>query len=294
VAKRGGGRRKQSPALSLRGVYGARLDALRASYEGQVAHSLEQALEAGANELEIARIYARQKRRAAETDYQIMIREYRREVSRLRKAGLVSKEVKATTARPDKGLFQRIINSARVARGEQRAVKVGKKKARELREAGYETRGDKVLLSPEFRMTKAGHIERRRDGFAASKRVYLSADPATIEATVDRLFNGLAGDELVSIEVWDGLSEFYLPKQRKQFLARLLGYQPPRNGLRYVTLLRMREDEIDAFAMDRTRERLEAQRQRGRARERSRRRSRGGSGVVGVGAHRFTPTFPKR
>ena len=134
AGKRGKGSGKPAPLADLRRFYGSRLGELREAYEGKVLAELNRAQEAGADNAKVAALRAKLTRRAAEKDFNIMQREFRREVANLRKAGLVPKEVKAASARPTLGLLRRIENSIGVARGEEKTVKLTKKEAAALKD----------------------------------------------------------------------------------------------------------------------------------------------------------------
>ncbi len=299
MARKGGAARKGGPALTtstrlgdLRGLYGERLADLRAGYEAEIKRQLQRALDAGADASEVARLYARQLRRQNASDYQLMIRQFRADTAALRRSGLVPREVKATTARPTQSLLQRIRANPKVASGEQRGVKVSRKVAKQLREQGVEVKNGRAILSPEYTVTRGGKVRERGSMMVPTRRIYLDDDPDKIDATIERIFDGMDDDELVMIEAWDNLSHAYLPKRRQEFLARMRAYQPPRNGLRYVTIVKVKDADAVKWINDHTDARLDraAKRRRERARER---RQRGGGGVSGPGAHRFTPQFPK-
>lgn len=303
--------RAPAPPLSLRGLYGDRLARLRQAAEAEAEQALQDAMRAGADTQKLGRLAATLHRRRAATDYNIMIREFRREVSNLRKSGLVEPETRAGSAQPTIGLLRRIENNVRVARGEQRAVKVGRKRARELRNEGWETRGDKVILSPEFKVNpKKKTIERREFGFARTRRVYLRRPADELEQHVAEVFAGMGRDELVAMRVGEfNMTEFYHSGQAAAFLKKLLAYQRVENdktdagryGLRYLTIVKVTDDEASRYSQDLMSERFRAlsdlRRDRdkaraahGRALRRKAQQNRQAP-PPGKGGHWFTPEF---
>jgi|WetSurMetagenome_2_1015567.scaffolds.fasta_scaffold26518_2 hypothetical protein len=299
MARKGGAARKGGPALTastrlgdLRGLYGERLADIRSSYETEIKRQLQRALDAGADNAKIASLYAKQLRRQHATDYQMMIRQFRSDTAALRRSGLVGKEVKASTARPTQSLLQRIAVYPKVAAGEQRGVKVTRQIAKKLKAQGVEVRKGRAILSPEFKVTRSGQVVQKGGLMVPTRRIYLDDDPSMIEATMEQIFDGMDDDELIMVEAWDNLSHAYLPRRRKEFIAKIMAYQPPRNGLRYITVVKVTDENADSWINAHTEGRLEraAKRRKERAREK-RQAKRGGGG--GMGAHRYTPQFPK-
>lgn len=314
MAKGGGsGPGRLVPPLSLRGIYGGeRLQQLRQAAEAEAEQALRDAMERGADLAEVGRLAANAQRRRNATDYNVMIREFRREVSRLRKSGLVEPETRAGSAQPTRGLLQRIENNIRVARGEQRAVKVGRKQAKKLRAEGWETRGDKVLLAPEFKVNpRTKEPERKEFGFARTRRVYLRRPATELEDAVRATFGAMGPRELVAMRLGEfNMTEFFNSDQADAFLRKLLAYQAvevakyedDKYGLRYLTIVKVSEDEAAQYSQDLMSERFRAvsdvrkdrdkQRQaHGRALKRKARQNR--KDVPGKGGHWFTPEFPK-
>lgn len=303
MAKGGGRAGRGTPApLSLRGVYGHRLEAIRESFRATATKASAAAIEAGADNAELARIHAKATRQAATSDYNLMIRTYRGELARLKRAGLLDRDVDARSAAPDKGLLARITNLARVARGEQRAVKVPPKAAKVLKDEGYEVRKGRVILSPEFKVSRGGDVTiKSADGFVLQKRIYLNADPEAIDRTVRRVFAGMRDDELVVIKIGDNLTEFYVKSNLAGFLAKLYEYIEAKSPMRYVDLVKIPEAEADDWTAEHTAERLDRQgdmrraRRNERARDiRQRKREREGPAPPrGKGKHIRTPSFPR-
>lgn len=311
MARKGSGWGSVAP-LSLRGIYGGtRLEEIKRKYQTDIDVALSKAVASGDDASKVAALRANAIRRAAETDYQVMIREFRREVSNLRKSGLLPKEIKATGAKPTVGLLRRIENAIGVARGEERAVKVTKREAKALREKYPDVRVSKgrVILSPEFKVRGKGEaIELVTDseGFITQRRLYLTKDPKELEAQVKRIFAGLKSDEIVAMRLGEfNLSRrLFMPEMAKEFLAKLLAYQRVENekteegkyGLRYLTVVKVRESQTDRWLAEHTRERLSVQsgdsRTRAKERKQAKRARQRAARPHQMGAHIRTPEFP--
>lgn len=300
MAKGGGARKGGAAPLSLRGMYGHRLDAIRDSFQTSAKKAAEAAIQAGADNAELARIQAKATRQAATRDYDLMLRTFRTELATLKKNGLLPADVDVRKARPTVGFLARIRNNAMVAQKRQRAVKVSKARAKELKEEGYEIKRGRVVVSPEFKVSRKGEVSiKTGDGFSLRKRVYLTADPEAIERNVNRIFDGMGPDDVVVISIGDNLTEFYTREGRGDFLAKLLAYQQAKYPMRYVDIVKMPEEEVDEWTADHTHERLERQggmrktRRNERARDR-RTLKRERTGAPGKGKHIRTPKFPPR
>lgn len=310
--KRGKGRAsKPAPLADLRTVYGSRLAELRERYEGQVLAELNRAEQAGADHAKVAALRAKLTRRASERDYNIMAREFRREVSNLRKAGLVPKEVKAASARPTRGLLRRIENSIGVARGEEKAVKLTKKEAAALKDKYPDIRikRGRAILDQSFTVKGKGEaveLARENDGFVLQRRAQLTRDPEELEAQVRAIFAKMKEDELVTMRLGEfNLSRIYGPNSANAFLAKLLEYQrvegakreDGKYGLRYLTIVKLRERDVDGWLGDLQAERFDAQRGgRKRPQHNARRAAKRAQARAAnpKGAHRHTPKFPPR
>lgn len=282
-------RKGKATPLSLRGRYGHRLAELRARYVGEAERLARQSADAGAELAEIAAAQARAQARRAESDYRIMAREFRREVSKLKKSGLAPSGLRATTAKPSPGILKRLENLHDVVTGRARAVKVGKKRAGALKREGYETRNGRVIVSPEYKVSRRGEVT-RESGFELRRRVNLN-DPMKAEDTVRRVFRDMARDEYVAMEIGDNLSMFYHSGQERVFLATLLGYRD--RDARYVTIVRMREAAVDSFVQEHTHERVsrhgEEKRQRKNEKRREKRRHQ--TRPAGVGRYLHSGKF---
>ena len=294
--------------LSLRGLYGGeRLDELRAEGVRKVRDEFDRAAQAGAEQSKLAALAARIKAREDASSYSLMIRQFRKDVSQLRKQGFLPPEVKATSAVPTRGLLQRIENLPTIARGEQRAVKIPKGLRETVLRQGVEIRGGKALLSPEFTIDKKGELQRRNvfgEGFVGTRRVYIDTPRADVENRIKGVFNSLGKDEYVTIQLGESNhSMLFNSSDLRPFLERLMAYldaqnaakEEGRSALRYVTIVRIPGPEADSWIKENTRQAVGFQRERYRQRDRERRqRKKERAGIGGKGAHLFTPKFPGR
>lgn len=74
------------------------------------------------------------------------IKKFRNEISRLKKKGLISKKYDARKVNPTKYLKKQIKEFAKVLSGQAKAVKVSKETKAAYKQAGYKTKGQKVVV----------------------------------------------------------------------------------------------------------------------------------------------------
>ena len=92
------------------------------------------------------------------TEYETNIRAYRHEVSKAKKAGLLSKSIDARKALPTPNLTRLLERAEAVISGRARAQTVTKKEAARLKDEGYEIIKDKVILAKDTRINKRGEL----------------------------------------------------------------------------------------------------------------------------------------
>lgn len=93
------------------------------------------------------------------------IKKFRNEISRLKKKGLISKKYDARKVNPTKYLKKQIKEFAKVLSGQAKAVKASKETRQAYKEAGYKTKGQKIIVEVaegEIVTVSHGRIIRKR------------------------------------------------------------------------------------------------------------------------------------
>jgi hypothetical protein len=243
--------------------YGHRLDELRNANKA----ALERLTKAGADVEKLAAAQAKHLARQNATRYSLMIREFRKELSRLKKNGVLPKEIDVRRATPTTGLIRRLTNLHGVARGYEKTVKLSKAEiARHKQEAARQgvpvvTRGNRLVVEAKPRGGHPGVT--RGKGKAAGptspwrikRRIHIGdMDEDELSEAVDEIFDNLKPGEKVSIEIGDNLARnplgrtppyLYIftfgPEERGKFFRKLLDYQG--TNTQYVSVVRFADDD---------------------------------------------------
>lgn len=243
-SKAKGGRRAP---LTLRDLYGHRLDAIRAENAAEARARAQRVLEAGGDLVEAARFEALAKRRENASDFALLTRQYKADVAKAYKAGLLaSKGPKATElSRKGRGGFgQKILGvieeAGQFLQGRQKAVRLTKRQAEALAkqyansEAPPQIIRGRILMDENFRVTKEGAIQQIIPGFTQQKRIYFDEGREDIEETITKLFASMSDRQVVIIMIGENHSLYFDRDMEEEFRETLFAYGA--NGALYVTL----------------------------------------------------------
>jgi hypothetical protein len=246
-------------------------DALLRRYAHQI-DAIRDQYEARASELE-------RERRALESDYTIMLRQYRHEIAELKRHGLVPKTVSARSARPTSALSRRLNDLYDVVIGKKRAQRVDKPTARRLRSQGFQTVGERVILSPRLSVKKGQVVETRtRAGRAIAERPITGlrlGGARDLDRQIDRLFERMKPGEYLGLDLGDNYSRLFSGNERERFRLYVTGggsFNAER--VRRVLTFTIGHDEADDYLAARRdlREERDADRREAAASRRRRRR----------------------
>ena len=260
---------------ALRRRYGSELADIRARYE-LAAEQLDD---------EIAALV--KQRRSLETDYQVLARQFRRDVAKLRRLDLIPKATDARAVRKISPMLGRALNKFHdVLRDRATAKKVTAKAARVLREEGFTVQGQRVVIGKETTVNaKTGEVNRRtRGGARRIRSINGRLSAASIERRAAQIFDELVPPQYVAIEIYGNYSELFGPLDRERFLKRVMEYKARegRKPLR-IGIVDFTHDQANDFILEQS-ERLAArsrdlrQQRRRASRVRARERKRGGGG----------------
>ena len=220
--------------LSLRDRYGAELEAIRKRYVAEVRDAAQRLFQAGADLQEVARLEAKAQRRERESNYQIMAREFRRDVSKAKKKGLLPKGKAISPigkgASRVLGVLDRIDE---VLRGTKKAQKVSPEVGKKLKREGAQVVRNRVILDSDFSVNKRGAIVQAIPGFTQQRQVYFDGDEDP-EDIIDALFDAMTEEQRVVITVGNNHSLIYTRRDRETFKKVFFAYQD--RWTPYVTL----------------------------------------------------------
>lgn len=250
MAKSGRGKGGTSAPLSLLGRYKEQLGELRARYVADVRDQATRLMRTGGDLAEAARLEAKARRRESETNYQIMQREFRRDLAKARKAGLF--KGKAPSLVPTRGVSENQITRrvgqlldeiADVLTGNKRTQRLNPEqiaavKKRYAPQPGQRAMppqiiGDRIILDKNAKVTKAGVIEHVIPGFTQQRVVYLD-DRGDADDAITKLFASMSDKQVVVILIGDNHSLYFDRDQEDEFRETMFAYQA--TGAVYVTL----------------------------------------------------------
>ncbi len=260
---------------ALRRRYGEEIADIRARYEAAAGDLDEQ-----------IRDLARQ-RRSLETDYQILARQYRRDVAKLKRLDLAPTSVRVRRLKKASSSIGRALNKFHdVLTGRALAKKVTRKVAAQLREEGFATQGRRVMVGPDVSVGRiSGKVEQgTRQGRRRLRSISMKRSRAEVEAWASDIFDDLVPPQYVSIEVYGNFSELFGPLDRERFLAKVMEYRSreKQKPLR-IGIVDFSHDQARNFILDQAEKKAALSRdlrhaRRQRARVRARERKRGGGG----------------
>lgn len=218
----------------------------------------------------------RRQARASESDYQVLAREFRREVATLKRSGLLGPEVDVRRAKPTSALSRTINELYDVVVGKAKAKKVSPKAAKKLREQGFTVRRGRVVLAPGYRVSPSTGELREASGRKVIKRIGLRAD---VERQLRDLWKTLRPGEYVTFDVYGNFSDVFANTEAGLYsmLGRLLAYNPqdiPRIGVLYLpdrAAAAAHAKEVSRTQLAQQRENEAARRKRSRAKAKRKR-----------------------
>lgn len=213
--------------------------------------------------------------RARESDYKVLSRHFRHEVSTLRKKGLIGKRVKATTARPTRGLGVALDTFIDVLQGKSKVTKVTPQAAKRLKETGYRVKNNRVVTSPGYKINrKTGALEETKGAFVL-ETIDLGSN---YEAILREQWKFLSSDEYVTFDVYGNFTNQTFGGNEmglNDLLAKLSQYNPEKVdtvSVLYLPNVTAEEAHIRRFQAEKY-DRQEANRRRRKREYRARRKA---------------------
>lgn len=222
---------KSPGAKALLRRYGHRLEAIRQTYEDRAAD-------------------LRREARRLESDYKVLAREFRRDVAKLKRAGVIAPEIDARRVRPTSALSRAMNDLGDILAGRSRAVKVSPEIARKLRAEDVQVVRGRAVLSPRYTIRRGEVVEKtsRAEGMQGGgvvKRIRLHTD---YEARVSRMFKAMGPDDYVGIDLGNNFSRLFGATELEEFLNYLEGgdsFHP--RSMRSVAVLRLSTPDLNPY-----------------------------------------------
>lgn len=230
--------------------YGADLAAIRQRYESKAAG-------------------LRQEARRLESDYKVLARQFRTDIAKLRRAGVISKATDSRRAAPASSALSRALNDlGDILTGRARAMKVSPQVARKLRDEDVQIARGRAILSPRYTVRKGEVVEKapRAPGMSGGKvvrRINLTRD---YEKQVTALFNTMKADDYIGIDLGNNFSRLFNMDQLEEFLDYLEGgdsFHP--RAMKSVAVVRVKTSELRPYYEEMARRALARQRERSAA-----------------------------
>lgn len=204
-----------------------------------------------------------------QTDYEILARKFRSDISKLKKTGIIPKSVKATTARPDRKLNSLLDKFRDVLTGRRRAVPVDKAAARALKRQGYDVAEGRVILSDKYNVS-GGRVVQVRAPFEGGTIISEQSQMVPLvpgwEDQIRDMWPSLGDDEYLTIDFGDNFGKVFNRDELDEFLSYIAQYKGrEKTPFTYVQILRIPADEIDDYA----RARMDVKQARARSRSRA-------------------------
>lgn len=221
----------------------AALRALQRRYKGQLS-DIRREYEAEATALTRAN-------RELESDYRVLARQFRREISVLKKKKLLPKGVDVRKAVPTPALGRALNRLYDVVIGRRTARKVSVPVAKKLKSEGFQVEQGRVILDPKYAIKKGG-VVRRDDG----KAITIIQFGKNFEKQIDKLFAGLGPGQYVGIDLGNNFSELKNRQEKQDFISYINQYNRSMSnkGMKYVTIVHVAYEDALAYEQARSRQ----------------------------------------
>lgn len=176
------------------------------------------------------------------TEYETYIRNFRHDVAKAKKAGLISKKVDARKAMPTAQITKQLNDAAPVLRGKVKAHKIPKGVSKQqLKEMNIEVIKDRAILRKDIKIDKKGNLI-IGTGKIKTKVTVLSTG-SDIQKFATRVFPQLKGEETLVIPLPGGnASNLFSSHMMQEFIAKATEYLDggldangkKRAGLKYI------------------------------------------------------------
>lgn len=177
----------------------------------------------GRLDLDEAALALRIQAREAESDYKVLSRKFRSEVSTLRKKGLVSKKVVTSKARPTRYLRNVVDTFRNVITGRSKVTKLKPAAAKRLKSEGFLVKNNRLVSSPNMSVNRTTGVVTRVKGVHVIDHIVFDEN---IEEQVREIWDSLGRDEVVSYEIFGNMARVYNqgPGGFNDFMLALLRY----------------------------------------------------------------------
>lgn len=184
-----------------------------------------------------------EKQRAKERAKLLAYREHRKEtrhnISKLKRAGLVSRDIDARSLQPSKRFDNLQKKYAHVIEGKEKTFKVPKAKIKELKEQGYTVVKDRVILSSDL-IARQGNVFQapaKRAGASAHKREVIKLG-MNAPTQVRHAFSSLKDGDYIGFNIY-GNNSIDIYQDADAMLAKLYEYRSVQKGqVAYITIFR--------------------------------------------------------